>query len=142
MQGIITGYLFPDVPHSFKYVFWQYYSTEYAFVNTLPINIFGRWQRNYNRSILDGEIYIGTFTWGCNSKRCLEPVRAQSAGPVIVSKTVFDKGPELSREKSSERIHPKGSPVVSFRGFVSRSKVIDRAGYVMPLNGVMKERNR
>jgi len=65
------------------------------------------WGKTGIRTILANEAYTGTFVWGRNSKRGLEPVRTQNACPEIVSKTVFDKVQELIRERSPKRIHPK-----------------------------------
>ena len=65
------------------------------------------WGKTSIRTILASEIYTGTFVWGRNSKRGLEPVRAQNACSAIVSKTIFDKVQELIRERSPKRIHPK-----------------------------------
>jgi site-specific DNA recombinase len=65
------------------------------------------WGKTGIRIILANEAYAGTFVWGRNSKRGLDPVRVDNACPSIVSRAVFDKVQEIIRGRSFKSIHPK-----------------------------------
>ncbi|AQU05286.1 serine recombinase [Dehalococcoides mccartyi] len=65
------------------------------------------WGKTAIRTIMSNEAYAGTFVWGRNSKRGLEPVRVENACPVIVSRQVFDSAQELIRERAPKITHPK-----------------------------------
>jgi site-specific DNA recombinase len=56
---------------------------------------------------LTNEIHTGTFVWGKNSKRGLEPVRAENACPAIVDMETFLQVQSLMKERMPARIHPR-----------------------------------
>ena len=65
------------------------------------------WGKTSIRIILSNEIYTGTLVWGRQSKRGLDPVRAESACPAIVSRKTFDTAQALIRERAPKLTHPK-----------------------------------
>lgn len=56
---------------------------------------------------MTNEIYAGTFIWGRNSKRGLEPIRVEDAFPPIVTKEIFERVQDQLRERAPIKIHPK-----------------------------------
>ena len=65
------------------------------------------WGKTGVYKILTNEIHTGTFVWGKNSKRGLEPVRGENACPAIVDKETFTIVQELMKERMPARIHPR-----------------------------------
>lgn len=65
------------------------------------------WGKTGVHIILSNEVYAGTFVWGRNSKRGLEPVRVENACPAIVDKGTFNKVQHQLRERAPARLHPK-----------------------------------
>lgn len=66
-----------------------------------------KWGKTSVRVILANEIYTGTFVWGRNSKRGLEPIRVENAFPIIVDRDIFDSVQRQLRERAPVRLHPK-----------------------------------
>ena len=67
----------------------------------------GRWGKTGVRVILANEIYTGTFVWGRNSKRGLEPIRVENAFPSIVDRDTFSNAQRQLRDRAPVRLHPK-----------------------------------
>jgi site-specific DNA recombinase len=65
------------------------------------------WGKTGIRIILANEAYAGTFVWGRNSKRGLEPITVENACPAIVSRSVFDNVQGLIKDRAPKRLHPK-----------------------------------
>jgi len=65
------------------------------------------WRKTGLHKILNNEIYTGTFIWGRNSKRGLEPVRAENACQPIVNRETFDRVRKLMKERSPVKVHPR-----------------------------------
>jgi site-specific DNA recombinase len=65
------------------------------------------WTKTGLHFILGNQLYIGTIIWGRNSKRGLDPIRAENACPPIVSKEVFDLVQERLRERAPVCVHPR-----------------------------------
>jgi len=65
------------------------------------------WGKTGVHIILTNEAYAGTFVWGRNSKRGLEPVRVENACPAIVDKGTFSTVQDRLRERAPAQIHPK-----------------------------------
>ena len=65
------------------------------------------WGKTSAYQILTNEIYTGTFVWGKNSKRSLDPVRTENAFPAIVDRETFLKAQGFMKERMPARIHPR-----------------------------------
>ncbi len=65
------------------------------------------WGKTGVHIILTNEVYAGTFVWGRNSKRGLEPVRVENVCLAIVDKETFSKVQDRLKERAPARIHPK-----------------------------------
>ena len=65
------------------------------------------WGKTGIRIILANEAYAGTFVWGRNSKRGLEPIKVENACPVIVTRSVFDNVQGLIKDRAPKLLHPK-----------------------------------
>ncbi len=65
------------------------------------------WNKTGLYHILHNEIYIGTWVWGKNSKRGLEPIRVENAFPAIVDHAKFNRVQEMLRERAPVKIHPR-----------------------------------
>ncbi len=65
------------------------------------------WGKTGVHIILTNKVYAGTFVWGRNSKRGLEPIRVENACPAIVDKETFNKVQDRLRERAPAQIHPK-----------------------------------
>jgi DNA invertase Pin-like site-specific DNA recombinase len=66
-----------------------------------------KWGKTVIRAMLNNEAYAGTFVWGRNSKRGLEPIRVENACPVIIERCVFDRVLKTMQNRKSSIIHPK-----------------------------------
>jgi hypothetical protein len=66
-----------------------------------------KWGKTVIRAMLNNEAYAGTFVWGRNSKRGLEPIRVENACPVIIERCVFDMVLKTMQNRKSSIIHPK-----------------------------------
>ena len=67
----------------------------------------GKWGKTGVRVILANEIYTGTFVWGRNSKRGLDPIRVENAFPSIVDRDIFGRAQRQLRDRAPVRLHPK-----------------------------------
>lgn len=65
------------------------------------------WSKTGLYHILHNEIYIGIWVWGRNSKRGLEPVRAENACPAIIDFDEFNKVQEMLKDRTPAKIHPR-----------------------------------
>ncbi len=65
------------------------------------------WGKTGLHTVLTNEIYAGTFVWGRNSKRGLDPVRVENACPPIINTETFNNVKEQLRERAPIRLHPK-----------------------------------
>ena len=65
------------------------------------------WGKTGLYSILGNEIHTGTFIWGRNSKRGLEPIRVEGACPAIVDRETFNRVHNLLKDRAPVKIHPK-----------------------------------
>ncbi len=74
------------------------------------------WTKSTMYTILTNEIYTGTLVWGRNSKRGLEPVKAEGACPAIIDKKTFDAVQQLMASRAPKVVHPR---VVSSRFLLS-----------------------
>lgn len=66
-----------------------------------------KWGKTSVRIILANEIYTGTYVWGQNNKRELEPISIENAFPAIVSSETFDEVQQKLKERAPVRVHPK-----------------------------------
>ena len=84
----------------------------------------GTWGKTSVRIILANEIYTGTFVWGRNSKRGLEPIRVENAFPSVVDRDTFSSTQRLLRDRAPVRLHPKraASPCLTI-GFDNSFKI-------------------
>ena len=65
------------------------------------------WGKTGLYNLLNNEIYTGTFVWGKNSKRGLDPVRTENACPPIIDKEAFIEARNLMKERAPVSQHPK-----------------------------------
>lgn len=65
------------------------------------------WNKTGLYSILNNEIYTGTFVWGRNSKRGNPPLRAENTFPSLITKEVFTKLQELMASRAPVVQHPR-----------------------------------
>ncbi len=65
------------------------------------------WNKTGLYHILHNEIYVGTWVWGKNSKRDLEPIRVENAFPDIVDRDMFNRVQAMLRERMPAKIHPR-----------------------------------
>lgn len=65
------------------------------------------WGKTGLHFILTNEAYVGTFIWGQNSKRGLEPIRVENAWPAIVDKETFNRVQGLLKGRAPARVHPQ-----------------------------------
>jgi hypothetical protein len=65
------------------------------------------WNKTGLYHILHNEIYIGTWIWGKNSKRGLEPIKVENAFPPIVDRDKFNRVREMLKERTPAKIHPR-----------------------------------
>ncbi|MFC1865383.1 recombinase family protein [Chloroflexota bacterium] len=71
----------------------------------------GPHQKGWNKTglyhILHNEIYVGTWVWGRNSKRSLEPIRVENAFPAIINYDEFNRVQIMLKERTPAKIHPR-----------------------------------
>ena len=65
------------------------------------------WGKTSVHIILTNEIHAGTFVWGRNNKRGLEPIRVKNAFPSIIEKNIFDRVQQQLKERAPIHVHPK-----------------------------------
>ena len=65
------------------------------------------WNKTGLYHILHNKIYIGTWIWGRNSKRGLEPIRVENAFPAIVERDKFNRVQNMLKERTPAKIHPR-----------------------------------
>ncbi len=65
------------------------------------------WSKTGLYHILHNEIYIGTWVWGRNSKRDLEPIRVENACPAIIDRDEFSRVQGMLKERTPVKIHPR-----------------------------------
>jgi site-specific DNA recombinase len=65
------------------------------------------WGKTGLREIVSNELCTGTFVWGRNSKRGLEPIRTEGACPAIIDQATFEKARTIMRERAPANTHPK-----------------------------------
>ena len=65
------------------------------------------WTKTGRYHILHNEIYIGTWVWGRNSKRDLEPIRVENAFPAIIDRDEFNRVQGMLKERTPVKIHPR-----------------------------------
>jgi len=65
------------------------------------------WTKTGLYHILHNEIYFGTWVWGRNSKRDLEPIRVENAFPAIIDRDEFNRVQGMLKERTPVKIHPR-----------------------------------
>ncbi len=65
------------------------------------------WNKTGLYTIVNNEIYTGTFVWGRNSKRGNPPLRAEGVFPKVISKEVFNKAQKLMGDRAPKKQHPR-----------------------------------
>jgi DNA invertase Pin-like site-specific DNA recombinase len=65
------------------------------------------WGKTSVYQILTNTIYTGTFIWGRNSKRGLEPIRVDNTCPPMVNKSDFEQIQKSLGSRSFVKVHPR-----------------------------------
>jgi site-specific DNA recombinase len=65
------------------------------------------WSKTGLHEIVSNELYVGTFVWGRNSKRGLEPVKTEDAFPAIIDRAAFNRAQALMKDRAPLKSHPR-----------------------------------
>jgi site-specific DNA recombinase len=65
------------------------------------------WGKTGIHEILTNEIHTGTFVWGKNSKRGLDPIRAENACPAIVDRDTYLQVLDVMKKRTLAKTHPR-----------------------------------